>query len=53
MLCRGRVIVTKPLKEVDAAASAVAETPEQVVALLRYAIDGALPGYTEQMRAAE
>jgi YtoQ family protein len=41
------------LKEVDAAASAVAETPEQVVALLRYAIDGALPGYTEHMRAAE
>jgi len=41
------------LKEVDAAASAVAETPGQVVALLRYVIDGALPGYTEQMRAAE
>jgi len=41
------------LKEVDAAASAVAETPEQVVALLRYVIDGALPGYTEQARAAE
>lgn len=31
-----------PLKEVDAAALAVAETPEQVVALLRYVIDGAL-----------
>jgi len=41
------------LKEVDAAAAAVAETPEQVVALLRYVIDGALPGYTEAARAAE
>jgi YtoQ family protein len=41
------------LKEVDAAASAVAETPEQVVALLRYAIDGTLPGHNEAMRAAE
>lgn len=41
------------LKEVDAAASAVAETPEQVVALLRYVIDGALPGFTEETRAAE
>lgn len=30
------------LKEVDAAANAVARTPEQVVALLRYAIQGSL-----------
>ncbi|MEE2908223.1 MAG: YtoQ family protein [Planctomycetota bacterium] len=30
------------LKEVDAAANAVARTPEQVVALLRYAIEGSL-----------
>jgi YtoQ family protein len=32
------------LKEVDAAAQAVAETPEQVVAILDYVINGALPG---------
>lgn len=32
------------LKEVDAAALAVAETPEQVVAALRYVLTGALPG---------
>ena len=32
-----------PLKEVDAAADAVAETPEQVVALLRYVIGGVSP----------
>jgi YtoQ family protein len=31
------------LKEVDAAAQAVAETPEQVVAILRYVQTGALP----------
>jgi len=31
------------LKEVDAAALAVAETPEQVVAMLRYVLTGALP----------
>jgi YtoQ family protein len=31
------------LKEVDAAADAVAETPEQVVALLEYAIEGRMP----------
>ena len=31
------------LKEVDAAALAVAETPEQVVAILRYVLTGALP----------
>lgn len=32
------------LKEVDAAALAVAERPEQVVAILRYVLDGQLPG---------
>ena len=34
--------LTHPLKEVDAAALAVAETPEQVVRLLSYAITGKL-----------
>ena len=34
--------LTHPLKEVDAAALAVCETPEQVVATLRYAMTGAL-----------
>ncbi|MEM1343028.1 MAG: YtoQ family protein [Pseudomonadota bacterium] len=44
-----RLIVLHPpehahaLKEVDEAAEAVAETPEQVVALLDYAITGRLP----------
>ncbi|MDH3668887.1 MAG: YtoQ family protein [Paracoccaceae bacterium] len=32
------------LKEVDAAAEAVAETPEQVVAILDYVLNGVLPG---------
>ncbi|MGR3435826.1 MAG: YtoQ family protein [Shimia sp.] len=32
------------LKEVDAAALVVAETPEQVVAALRYVLTGGLPG---------
>lgn len=32
------------LKEVDAAALAVAQDPEQVVAILRYVLTGALPG---------
>lgn len=41
------------LKEVDAAALAVAETPEQVVAILRYAIEGTLAGYTDEKQAAE
>jgi YtoQ family protein len=41
------------LKEVDAAALAVAETPEQVVAILRYVIEGELAGYTDKARAAE
>ena len=35
------------LKEVDAAALAVTETPAQVVDILRYVIDGTLKGYTE------
>lgn len=34
--------LTHPLKEVDAAALAVAETPEQVVRLIRYAVEGQL-----------
>jgi YtoQ family protein len=32
-----------PLKEVDAAALAVAEEPHQVVEILRYVLDGSLP----------
>tara|TARA_R110002073_G_scaffold55266_2_gene141721 strand:+ start:277 stop:720 length:444 start_codon:yes stop_codon:yes gene_type:complete len=32
-----------PLKEVDAAALAVAETPQQVVQILKYILTGALP----------
>ena len=35
--------LTHALKEVDGAALAVAEAPEQVVELLRYAMTGALP----------
>lgn len=34
--------LTHPLKEVDAAALATAETPEQVVRLLTYAVEGRL-----------
>ncbi|CTQ65328.1 YtoQ family protein [Roseibium alexandrii] len=34
--------LTHPLKEVDAAALAVAETPDQVVRILKYAIEGEL-----------
>jgi YtoQ family protein len=41
------------LKEVDAAALAVAETPEQVVAILRYVLNGELAGYTDARQAAE
>jgi len=41
------------LKEVDAAALAVAETPEQVVKTLCYVINGTLEGYTDQQQAAE
>ena len=35
--------LTHALKEVDRAAQAVAQTPEQVVQLLRYAVSGELP----------
>ncbi len=38
--------LTHALKEVDGAAQAVAQTPEQVVQLLRYAVSGELPGLT-------
>ena len=41
------------LKEVDAAALAVAQEPAQVVDILRYVIDGQLAGYTDQSLAAE
>ena len=34
------------LKEVDAAALAVVETPDQIVHILKYVIDGSLEGYT-------
>ena len=34
------------LKEVDAAALAVVETPDQIVQILKYVIDGSLAGYT-------
>ena len=40
------------LKEVDAAALAVAQTPEQVVAMLRYVINGELGGYTDKSQVA-
>ena len=36
--------LTHPLKEVDATALAVAETPEQIVAILNYVIKGELSG---------
>jgi len=35
------------LKEVDAASLAVAKTPEQVVQILTYVIEGKLAGYTD------
>jgi YtoQ family protein len=41
------------LKEVDAAALAVAEKPSQVVEILRYVISGELKGYTDNAAAAE
>lgn len=41
-----------PLKEVDAAALAVAEAPEQVVDILRYVQTGALPDRTKAGRQA-
>jgi YtoQ family protein len=36
--------LTHPLKEVDGAALAVAETADQIVAILRYVLTGDLPG---------
>jgi YtoQ family protein len=36
--------LTHPLKEVDAAALAVAETSDQVVQIFKYVLTGALPG---------
>ncbi|MCP5038688.1 MAG: YtoQ family protein [Rhodobacteraceae bacterium] len=36
--------IQHPLKEVDAAAMAVAECPDQVVEILRYVLKGTLPG---------
>ena len=41
------------LKEVDAAALAVAETADEVVEILRYVIKAELSGYTDQAHAAE
>jgi len=41
------------LKEVDAAALAVAQSPEQVVEILAYVIEGKLAGYTDTAQAAE
>jgi len=38
--------IIHPLKEVDAAAMAVAETPAQIVDILDYVINGKLDGYT-------
>jgi hypothetical protein len=35
--------IVHPLKEVDAAAQAVCETPEQVVDILRYVMTNQLP----------
>lgn len=45
--------LTHPLKEVDAAALAVAETPAQVVDLLRYVIGGELAAAEPERDAAE
>lgn len=39
--------IIHPLKEVDAAALAVAETPTQIVEILDYVINGRLAGYTD------
>jgi len=39
--------IVHPLKEVDAAAMAVAETPAQIVEILDYVINGQLSGYTD------
>jgi len=38
--------IIHPLKEIDAAALAVAETPAQIVDILDYVINGNLKGYT-------
>ena len=48
-LGKSLIVLTMPdhqhaLKEVDAAALAVAEEPEQVVQILRYVLTGTLPG---------
>ncbi len=40
------------LKEVDAAALAVASEPAQVIDILRYVINGELDGYTSQVKDA-
>lgn len=39
--------IVHPLKEVDAAAMAVAETPAQIVEILDYVINGRLKGHTD------
>lgn len=39
--------IVHPLKEIDAAALAVAETPTQIVEILDYVINGNLAGYTD------
>jgi hypothetical protein len=44
---------THALKEVDAAAQVVAETPEQIVQALAYAIRGDMPERWYQKQAAE
>lgn len=44
--------LTHPLKEVDGAAMAVAQTPEQVTQILNYVINGRLPA-AQQSQAAE
>jgi YtoQ family protein len=44
--------LTHPLKEVDGAALAVAETPDQIVQILDYVINGRLPN-AQQTQAAE
>lgn len=44
--------LTHPLKEVDGAAMAVAQTPEQVTQILDYVINGRLPA-GQQSQAAE
>jgi YtoQ family protein len=45
--------LTHPLKEVDGAALAVSETPEQIVEILRYVLTGDLPGRPAMGQAAE